>query len=151
MRTPVVASLLLAALAVVTAPPYAVAETSAGPLSVENAWMRKPPGADTAAVYMVLKNTSTQSVTVVGVSSPVAHHVMVHATSTVAGQSRMRAHERVDIAPGQSVIFAPGAMHVMLSGFTRAVAVGEKVPLILLLANGERLQVSALVRPLDAQ
>jgi copper(I)-binding protein len=123
----------------------------ASPLVVQNAWMRKAPGVDSAAVYMVLQNTSAAPVIVVGVRSPVASQVMVHETSVVDGQSRMRAYEKLVIAPGHSVSFSPGGMHVMLSGFTKSVTVGQTVPLTLLLANGGPVQVTVTVRPLDAQ
>jgi copper(I)-binding protein len=130
-------------------PAFGVAQAS--PLIVQNAWMRKAPGSDTAAVYLVLRNTSVQPVIVIGVSSPVASHVMVHETSTSGGQSRMRAHEKLVIAPGQTIAFKPGGMHVMLSGLKKNITIGQTVPLILLLANGGQVQVAAVVRPLDAQ
>lgn len=128
-----------------------LAAAQAGTLVVQNAWMRKAPGVDTAAVYMVLRNTGTQPVTVVGVQSPIASHVMMHETSEVDGQSRMRMLDKVVVAPGQSVTFAPGGKHVMLSGFNQSVAVGQRVPLVLMLADGEQVQTTAVVRPLDAQ
>jgi copper(I)-binding protein len=142
---------LVFALALVAALVPSLGTAQASPLVVQNAWMRKPPGVDSAAVYMVLRNTSATPVIVVGVRSPVASQVMVHETSVVDGQSRMRAYEKLVIAPGHSVSFSPGGMHVMLSGFTKSVAVGQTVPLVLLLATGEQVQVSAVVRPLDAQ
>ncbi len=123
----------------------------ATPLVVQNAWARKPPGADAAAVYFVLKNNGTRPVTVIGVSSTLANHVMVHETSMVDGQSRMRMREKVTIAPGKSVAFAPEGLHVMLSGFKYDVAIGDVVPLTLQLEGGGRLSVSAPVRPLDAK
>jgi copper(I)-binding protein len=121
------------------------------PLIVQNAWLRKAPGTDTAAVYLVLRNTSVQPVIVIGVRSPAASHVMIHETSTVDGQSRMRMHEKLVIAPGHSVTFAPGGMHVMLSGMKKSPLIGQTVPLILLLADGGRVQVAAVVRPLGAE
>lgn len=146
------AGLVLAwALALVAAFVPALAAAQASPLVVQNAWMRKAPGSDAAAVYLVLRNTSAQPVIVVGVSSPVASHVMIHETSTEDGQSRMRAHDRLVIAPGQSVAFQPGGMHVMLSGIKKTLTIGQTVPLVLLLANGGQVQVAAMVRPLDAQ
>jgi periplasmic copper chaperone A len=138
-------------LALVAAFGPVLASAQAGPLIVQNAWMRKVPGADTAAVYLVLRNPGTQPVIVVGVSSPVAGHVMIHETSTVGGQSRMRMQEKIVIAPGQALAFAPGGMHVMLSGFKKSPVSGETVPLVLLLANGATVPVAAVVRPLDAQ
>jgi periplasmic copper chaperone A len=140
---------LLAALATAGLPSLAAAQVT--PLIVQNAWMRKVPGGDTAAVYLVLRNTSVQPVIVIGVRSPAASHVTIHETSTVGAQSRMRMHEKLVIAPGQSVAFEPGGLHVMLSGFKKMPLIGQSVPLILLLANGGQVSVAAVVRPLDAK
>jgi periplasmic copper chaperone A len=123
----------------------------AGPLIVQGAWIRKVPGADTAAAYLVLRNPSAQPVIVIGVRSALAEHAMIHETSTVGGQSRMRMHEPLVIAPGQRVALEPGGLHVMLSGLRKDPVVGQAVPLVLLLANGAQVQVAAVVRPLGSQ
>ena len=141
------AALLLSLLAFV--PSLTSAQTS--PLIVQNAWMRKAPGADSAAVYLVLRNTGVQPIIVVGVRSPVASHVMVHETSITGGQSRMRAFDRLVIAPGKSVTFEPGGLHVMVSGFKRSILIGQTVPLVLVLSNGSTVPIAAVVRPVDTQ
>jgi periplasmic copper chaperone A len=131
------------------APSWAAAQ--AAPLIVQNAWMRKAPGADSAAVYLVLRNASVRPVVVVGVRSPVASQVMVHESTTTNGQSRMRAFDRLVIAPGKSLTFEPGGLHVMLSGFNRNILIGQTVPLVLVLSDGSTVAVAAVVRPVDAQ
>lgn len=127
----------------------ALAQSS--PLIVKNAWMRQVPGASTAAVYLVLQNTSAEPVIVIGAHSPAAKHVMIHETKTVNGKSQMRHRDKVVIAPGQSVTFEPGGLHVMFTGMKSSPATGTTVPLVLLLANGGKVEVAATVRPLDAQ
>lgn len=134
---------------VLTVPALAAAQTN--PLSVSNAWMRKVPGADTAAVYLVLRNTGAEPVIVVGVRSPAASNVMIHETSTANGQSQMRMHEKLVIAPGQTMALRPGGLHVMLSGFSKNPLPGQSVSLVLLLANGAAVPVVAVVRSLGAQ
>lgn len=134
---------------VLLVPSLAGAQTE--PLVVQNAWMRKAPGADSAAVYLVLRNASVKPIVVVGVRSPAASHVMVHETSNNGGQSRMRAYDRLVIAPGKSVSFEPGGLHVMMTGFKRSVLIGQTVPLVLVLSNGSTVAVAAVVRPVDAQ
>ena len=141
-------SLLLTCAAAVM-PSLATAQAST--LTVQNAWVRKPPGVDTAAVYFVLKNSGAKPVTVVGVSSPLAGHVMVHETSVVDGQSRMRMRDKVVVEPGKSVAFAPEGLHVMLNGLTKDLAVGDTLPLSIQLEGGGEVSVGAIVRPLDAK
>src|SRR5262245_52458592 len=108
--------------------------------------MRKVPGADTAAVYLVLRNTGAQPVTVVEVRSPAATHVMIHETSTTGGQSQMRMHEQLSIAPGQSLALQPGGLHVMVSGFKKSPLIGQTVPFVLVLSSGVTVPVAAVVR-----
>lgn len=121
-------------------------------LTVENAWIRKPaPGLDTAAVYLTLKNPSQRQMFVVGVTTKVAEHAMIHESSIVEGQSRMRMRENVVVAPGKTVAFAPEGLHIMLTGLKKDLAVGEKVPLTFELDHGGSVDIVATVRPLDAK
>ena len=120
-------------------------------LIVLDAWTRAVPGSDVAAAYLTLRNPTTQPVTIVSIESPLAEHAMIHETKTVGGQSQMRPHEQLVIAPGETVKFEPGGLHVMLMGVKQPAAVGKSIPLVLVLADGTRVQAAAVVRPLSAQ
>jgi periplasmic copper chaperone A len=132
---------LLASLAVAQLPP----------LVAQNAWVRATPGADMAAAYLILRNVSTSPVTVTGVESPIAGHAMIHETTVQGGQSRMRPHEPLVVAPGSTVKLEPGGLHVMLHDVKQPLAVGQSVPLVIKLAGGATVQVAAVVRPLSAE
>lgn len=125
-----------------------VAVAQAPMLVVKSAWVRKAPGSDVAAVYLNLSNVSPKPIIVVGVQSPMAASSMLHESSVVSGQSQMRSKSTIVIAPGKTVSFAPGGTHVMLSGLKSNVAVGQSVPLVLLLADGSKVAVAAVVKPL---
>ena len=103
------------------------------------------------SAYLTLRNPTSKPITIVGIESPVAEHAMIHETKTEGGQSRMRPHEQLLVAPGATVKFEPGGLHVMLHGMKQPVAVGQTIPLVLLLADGSKIPVSAVVRPLTAQ
>ena len=120
-------------------------------LIAQDAWVRQVPGSDVAAVYLTLRNPTTKPVSIVGVESSLASHAMIHETQTESGQSRMRPHEQLVVPPGKTVKLEPGGLHIMLHGVTHPAAVGQSVPLALLLADGNRIQVAAVVRPLTAQ
>jgi copper(I)-binding protein len=120
-------------------------------LIVQDAWVRQVPGSDVAAAYLTLRNPTKQPISIVGVESPLASHAMIHETRTDSGQSRMRPHEQLVVPPGKTVKLEPGGLHVMLHGVTRPAAVGQSVALVLLLADGNKVQVAATVRPLTAQ
>lgn len=121
------------------------------PLVAQNAWVRATPGAQVAAAYLTLRNVSSSPVTVTGVGSPIAGHAMIHETTVQGGQSRMRPHEQLVVAPGTAVKFEPGGLHVMLHDLKQPLAVGQTVPLVITLAGGGTLQVTATVRPLSAE
>ena len=117
-------------------------------LTASDAWISVAPGADVAAAYLTLHNGGTQPVVVRGVGSPRAATAMIHETRLVNGQSTMRAHEQLRIAPGETVRFAPGGLHIMLQLKDATLTPGQQVPLTLQLAGGATLTVTALVRPL---
>jgi periplasmic copper chaperone A len=128
----------------------AQAQTNA-PLTVKEAWLRKPPGVDAAAVYFTVKNTGPKPVTIIGATSTIATHVMIHESATVDGMSRMRMKDKIVVPAGQTVAFAPEGLHVMLNGFKYNVVVGDTVTLSLKLEGGGQINVPAQVRPLDAK
>jgi copper(I)-binding protein len=144
-KTLIAACLLLATLTALAAP------AQAPTLIVKNAWARKAPGTDVAAVYLSLSNTSLKPIIVIGIRSSIANDVMIHETSVAGGQSQMRMKDKVVIAPGQTLNFAPGGLHIMLSGLKGDLAVGKAVPLILLTADGVQVAVAAVVKPLGTQ
>lgn len=119
-------------------------------LTVEDAWTRQVPGSDVAAVYLTVRNPTAKPITIVGVESSVASHAMIHETQTKGGQSQMRPHEQLVVPAGQAVKLAPGGLHIMLHGMSQSPAVGQTVPLVLLLADGSKVPVAAPVRPLTA-
>jgi len=124
----------------------AVADATAPELAVQDAWIRAIPGADAAAAYLTLRNTSSQPVTVVGVRSPLAAHAVIHESRLVNGQSTMRPVEQLRLTPAQTVRFAPGGVHVMLQQLAHPLVPGEQVPLVLLLDGGRTLALTARVR-----
>jgi copper(I)-binding protein len=144
----VAALALLASVAAAQTPPV----LGAKPLVVQDAWVRAtPPGADIAAAYMTLRNTGTTPITVTGVESPIAGHAMIHETKVEGGQSKMRPHEQLAIAPGATVKLQPGGLHVMMHDLKQPLTVGEKVPLVIQLSGGGTVEATATVRPLTAE
>jgi periplasmic copper chaperone A len=128
-----------------------VAGAQAPGLVAQDAWVRATPGTDMAAAYLTLRNVSTNPITVTGVQSPVAGMAMIHETKIQGGQSQMRPHEQLVVAPGKTVKLEPGGLHVMLHDLKQPLMVGQNVPLVITLAGGGTLQVTAAVRPLTAE
>jgi copper(I)-binding protein len=145
LRTPAI----LAACLALTAATLAWATPPA--LAVSDAWVRVTPGAEVAAAYLTLHNGGTAPVSIVGVRSPLAGMAMIHETRLVGTRSTMRAREELLVAPGETVRFAPGGLHVMLQDLSQALKAGDEVPLVLILKDGGSLAVAARVRPLASE
>jgi len=153
LRRTVLASLVAAALAVV---PAWAAEEPGYDVVFQNLWVRKPPpGVDTAALYFTVLNKTNFPITLKAVTSPLAAHAMIHETSVVEGQSRMRMKESVTVPAGGRLAFQPEGLHVMLTGLNKTLEVGDKVPLTVEMggtrSSGGPLELIATVRPLDAK
>ena len=134
-----------------TATPQAPADARHAALVVENVWIRATPRSDLAAAYLTLRNVTGHDIVVTGIESPLAAHAMIHETTQEGGQSRMRPREPLTVAAHSTVKFEPGGLHVMLHDLKQPLTVGQSVPLVVNIAGGVPLQVSAAVRPLSAE
>ena len=124
---------------------------AAGQLGVSNAWIpQAPPGVDMLAGYLTLKNSGDQTVTVLAAQSDRFRTVTVHQTVIENGVSRMRELNRLEIAPGQELKFAPGGLHLMLMQPRSAIAPGDRVEIVLLLSDGQRVPAMFDVQAADA-
>ncbi|KAA2285708.1 copper chaperone PCu(A)C [Arenimonas fontis] len=124
----------------------AVAEPGCRPL-VERPWVRAaPPGAAALAGYLVLRNPCDAVVEVVDVESLDFGAPMIHRTEEIDGISRMREAGRLVLAPGESLAFEPGGLHLMLMKPLRPLSEGDVVRIRLVLADGRRLYAEYPVR-----
>jgi periplasmic copper chaperone A len=119
-----------------------------GELTVSDAWIRATPGSEVAAAYLTLHNGGSQTVVITGVHSTRLAMAMIHETRLVGTQSTMRPQPQLSIAPGATLRLAPGGLHIMLHPNPPALTPGESVPLVLELAGGGTLRVTARVRAL---
>lgn len=104
-----------------------------------------PPGVMAHSAYLTLRNHGGSPRVLIGVTSRDYAMAHMHRSDEVDGVATMSTVDAVRIAPGQSVTFAPGGLHVMLMHPTHPQAEGDAVGLILHFANGEALAVSAPV------
>jgi copper(I)-binding protein len=118
-------------------------------ITVTDAWVRVTPGSDVGAVYLTVRNAGTTPATIIGVESPIAD-AMIHESTVEGGVSRMRPQGILIVAPGQTLKFEPGGLHVMLHGLKHALSPGDQVSVALQLKGGGTLPFQARVRPLNA-
>ena len=116
-------------------------------VTVRDAWVREaPPMSQSLAGYMSLENHSSQSYTLVGANSLDFGRVMVHETEIKNGVARMSHRAEVRIAAGNTAVFAPGGLHLMLMQPTRTLRAGDRVSVELLFTDGRRVSVDFEVR-----
>jgi copper(I)-binding protein len=117
------------------------------PVAVRDAWIREsPPGATMLAGYMRIENHTDAVHFLTGVHSASFGSVMVHRTVVEGGMARMVHQQRVEIPPGGHVSFEPGGYHLMLMAPERPLRAGDRVELVLELADGAELPAAFEVR-----
>lgn len=109
-------------------------------------WVRLPGVAGRpGAAYFTLTG-GAQADTLLDVTSPAALKTELHETQrTPQGAMAMRPVRTVALPAGGTVRFAPGGLHVMLFDIGPAVKPGDKIPLVIGLASGKRIEVEAQV------
>lgn len=115
--------------------------------TIQSPWVRAaPPGAKSLAAYLVLHNGCKAAVEVVDVESLDFGMPMIHRTVEEGGVSRMRPAGKLVLAPGESLRFEPGGLHLMLMQPLRPLAEGDVARVRLVLADGRRLFAGFPVR-----
>ena len=85
------------------------------PLAAAHVWVSAArPGTSMSAAYLELSNPGALPQTVTAVTSPQYARVEMHATVVEGGIARMRGLPELVVAPGTTLRFEPGAMHLML-------------------------------------
>lgn len=117
---------------------------------VSEAWIRLVPGGPSAG-YFRLVNEGETRLALEGADCPGFARTTLHESIEEGGTSRMRAVERVTVAPGEEAVFQPGGFHLMLEGPTDPPSEGDRITCTLELAQGETIQAELVVRPPYAQ
>lgn len=123
---------------------------AAADVTVSDPWARASILADRpGAAYLTLESDSADRL--LGVQTPAADRAMLHGTETDAnGVSRMVHVEALDLAPGEPVTFAPGAMHLMLMGLSEKLEEGTTLLLTLSFEHSGEVTVEVPVLSVGA-
>lgn len=115
-------------------------------ISVQFPMVDRPANPSVAAVRMVVHNPTDEADSLIGVSSPVARTATIHRSQTdSAGRSTMVAQRSLRIAARSDVYFEPSGLHVMLTGITEPLAIGDRVPLTLTFRHAGTVTATAKV------
>ncbi len=113
--------------------------------AVSNAWARATIGSTlVSAIYFEVKNTSDEPITLESVSASPGQAAM-HESVNKDGMMSMRPLQAVTIPAKQSVAFAPGGKHVMLTELKEPLNEGDSVKLSLHFNNGRALNLTVPV------
>ncbi len=122
-----------------------------GRIGVFDAWIRAaPPGATMLAGYATLKNTGDAPISILTVHSDAFRMTSLHETVVEDGVARMREMHRLQIPAGGEVQLAPGGKHLMFMQPRGDTAIGERVAVTFLMADGARVETYFDVVPADS-
>ena len=114
-------------------------EVAVGELRVRAAWGLPPFTNAPLPGYLRIVNTGGTADTLLGASSTVATHAMVHGTE--GGGGAMTMLSEVVIPAGDSVVMAPGGLHLMFEGVQRRIVAGDTVAIVLRFARAGEVSV----------
>jgi len=115
-------------------------------VSVDGPWIRATVAEQkTSAAYLTI--TSSESATLVSVTTPLTSAVEIHEMKMDGDIMRMRAVPGpLPLPAGQKVEFKPGGYHMMLLGLRHALKPGDVVPLTLEVQGADGKQTEIQVR-----
>ncbi len=97
------------------------------------------PGRDTTAGYFELRNHTAATLTLVGATSPAARAIEMHRTYIKDDRVGMQRIPEVTIAPGESVAFERGGLHLMIFGVNEF---PEPFPITLRFADDRQVEAA---------
>ncbi len=125
----------------------AIAKSEEADLVSKGAWVRSTIATQKAtAMYLSLRNTTSETIELVGVESDIASHSMMHKTIDEDGVAKMRHQDSIMIEPGKKVIFEQGGLHIMLMGLNTSIGDGDFVTVNFKTKKGKRFPVKAMAR-----
>jgi hypothetical protein len=125
---------------------WARSATSQASESQEAAQAMSEHGGSTSAVYMVIKNDSSEPDRLIRAESDAAYSTELHKSENIDGVMTMRPVDSVDIPAGGAAELKPGGLHIMLVGLTRDLKAGDKLPITLVFDKAGKITVDAEVR-----
>ncbi len=116
-------------------------------LSLSNARMvMAPVTSNPAAVYFELENGGESAVSLEGVEIRGVQDAKLHSTEKSDDTATMSEIRSVEIAPGETLSFAPGGNHVMAFNVSPAIGPRDRVNVTLKLSGGQEAEFKAEVR-----
>ena len=120
-------------------------------VEASDAWSRaRMENARAGGAYVTLKNTGSEADKVIAAASPVAETVELHTHIRDGDVMRMRQVENIPLPPGETVMLAPGGLHVMLIGLKETLSEGMVFPVTLTFEHAPAVTVDVTVKGMGA-
>ncbi len=121
-------------------------EAPAG-ISVTNGRLILPAvSGNPAAVYFDISNSGTEPQMIRSASVQGAGPAMLHKSSTWNGQTSMEDVPQLPVAPGETISFAPGGLHVMAGDLAETIVAGGMTEVTLTFIRGDKVSFPVEVR-----
>jgi copper(I)-binding protein len=104
---------------------------ASGDIDVPRGFAYEPGGSPHMAAYFTARNHGSAADTLDDVRSSLAASASVHAQRMEGGMMKMVPAGPLAVAPGDSIVLAPGGLHVMLELSAGGPAKGDSLPLTL--------------------
>jgi copper(I)-binding protein len=113
-------------------------------LTMRNAWV-KAANDGMSAAFGELKNTGTEDVTIVSVTTAASNNLELHETvEDEAGQMIMRKKDNgFTIPPGETFMLEPGGNHIMLMDLINPIMAGNELTFTVTLSDGSTFEFNA--------
>ena len=101
------------------------------------------------AAYLTIESAAEDRL--LGVTTPVAGQVMIHAVEKDGDVSRMKHIETLELPSGERFTLAPGGMHLMLMGLQDKLSEGTAFPMTLSFEKAGEITVDVSVLGIAAE
>jgi len=116
-------------------------------IEITGAWARPGRMNGVSAIYMNVLNGSSETDTLISLSSEVAELVELHETYELDNDMMGMREAEDPIFPGRTVVsMQPGGLHVMLIQLNHALNEGDEIELSLIFAKAGEISVTAPVQ-----
>ncbi len=135
--------LLLIAAALISPIPAWAHEFKIGDLEIEHPWSRATGQSRPAVGYLTIRNNGQAPDRLIGASTRIAEHMMLHANVVEDGVAKMSDADGIEIPPGGEIVLAPkGEYHLMIMGLKQKLAEGDTFPVTLIFEHAGKVDVT---------
>ena len=116
-------------------------------IKITDAWVRSaPPTLKVHGAYFTLHNSGTTDIEITSIESPAYEFGELHISKVENGVAVMQKLVNIKVKSGKMLKLEPGGLHTMLINPKKPLGLGDKIPLILKLANGKTFSFEAEVK-----